>query len=171
MLLPTLLESVYVKHHCSLWNMATGSWGNAILKRHCFVVFTGRHCNSCRHYTALNENCSLEWIGIWKRCDVSCKVELSRFLIRQYTVTARRGMEVDFLFHVATAPSVPGLAHCWGFTITLRHTPHSVGLLWASDQPGAETSTWQHTTLPRGGHPCARRNLSPAILESGGGGG
>jgi hypothetical protein len=25
-------------------------------------------------------------------------------------------------------------------------TPHSVGLLWTSDQPDAETSTWQHTT-------------------------
>jgi hypothetical protein len=28
--------------------------------------------------------------------------------------------------------------------ITLRHTPHSVGLLWTRDRPGAETSTWQH---------------------------
>jgi hypothetical protein len=28
-------------------------------------------------------------------------------------------------------------------------TPHSVGLLWTSDQPAAETSTWQHTTLIR----------------------
>jgi hypothetical protein len=26
-------------------------------------------------------------------------------------------------------------------------TPHSVGLLWTSDQSDAETSTWQHTTL------------------------
>jgi hypothetical protein len=26
-------------------------------------------------------------------------------------------------------------------------TPHSVGLLWTSDQPVAETSTWQHKTL------------------------
>jgi hypothetical protein len=26
-------------------------------------------------------------------------------------------------------------------------TPHSVGLLWMSDQSEAETSTWQHTTL------------------------
>jgi hypothetical protein len=26
-------------------------------------------------------------------------------------------------------------------------TPQSVGLLWTSDQPDAETSTWQHTTL------------------------
>ena len=25
------------------------------------------------------------------------------------------------------------------------HTPHSVELLWMSDQPAAETSTWQHT--------------------------
>jgi hypothetical protein len=28
-------------------------------------------------------------------------------------------------------------------------TPHLVGLLWTSDQPDAETSTWQHTTLTR----------------------
>ena len=27
--------------------------------------------------------------------------------------------------------------------------PHSVGLLWTSDQPDAETSTWQHTTHTR----------------------
>jgi hypothetical protein len=26
-------------------------------------------------------------------------------------------------------------------------TPHSVGLLWTSNHPDAETSTWQHTTL------------------------
>jgi len=25
--------------------------------------------------------------------------------------------------------------------------PHSVGLLWMSDQPDTETSTWQHTAL------------------------
>jgi len=29
-------------------------------------------------------------------------------------------------------------------------TPHSVGLLWTSDQPDAVISTWQHTLLPRG---------------------
>jgi hypothetical protein len=38
----------------------------------------------------------------------------------------------------ATAPSRPG-PHYRGFTITLRHTPQSVGLLWSSDQPVAET--------------------------------
>jgi hypothetical protein len=28
-------------------------------------------------------------------------------------------------------------------------TPHSVGFLWTSDQPDAETSSWQHTTFTR----------------------
>jgi len=33
-------------------------------------------------------------------------------------------------------------------------TPHSLGLLWTSDQPNAETSTRQHTTLTTYRHPC-----------------
>ena len=37
--------------------------------------------------------------------------------------------------------------------VTLIDTPHTVGLLWASDRPVAETSTWQHTTFPRYRHP------------------
>jgi hypothetical protein len=40
-------------------------------------------------------------------------------------------------------------------------TPHSVGLLWTSDQSVAETSTWQHTTLTRERHPCPRRDSKP----------
>jgi hypothetical protein len=35
--------------------------------------------------------------------------------------------------------------HSWGYTITHKDTPQSVGLLWTSDQPVAETSIWQHT--------------------------
>jgi hypothetical protein len=35
-------------------------------------------------------------------------------------------------------------------------TPHSVGLLWTSDQPVAETSIWQHTILTTDRHPCLR---------------
>jgi hypothetical protein len=34
--------------------------------------------------------------------------------------------------------------HSWGYMITHKDTPQSVGLLWTSDQPLAETSTWQH---------------------------
>ena len=32
-------------------------------------------------------------------------------------------------------------------------TPHSVGLLWTIDQPVAETSTRQHTTMTRDRNP------------------
>jgi hypothetical protein len=37
-------------------------------------------------------------------------------------------------------------------------TPHSVRLLWTSDQFVVETSTWQHTTLTRDRPPCPRRD-------------
>ena len=40
-------------------------------------------------------------------------------------------------------------------------TPHSVGLLWTSDQLVAETSTWRHTTLTRDRHPRRRRDSKP----------
>ena len=39
-------------------------------------------------------------------------------------------------------------------------TPHSVGLLWSSDQPDAESSTWQHTTFTRG-----QTSISPSGFE------
>jgi len=40
----------------------------------------------------------------------------------------------------ATAPTGPRPPPCQGFT----NTPHSVGLLWTSDQPDIEKTTWQH---------------------------
>jgi hypothetical protein len=40
-------------------------------------------------------------------------------------------------------------------------TPHLVRLFRTSDQPVAETSTWQHTTLTKDRHPCPRRNSNP----------
>jgi hypothetical protein len=47
-------------------------------------------------------------------------------------------------------------------------TPHSVGLLWTSDQPVAETSTWHHTTLTTDRHPCPRRNSTPQSQQASG---
>ena len=42
-------------------------------------------------------------------------------------------------------------------------TPHTVGLLWTSDQPEAETSTWQHTTIRQTSMPPAGfENTIPA---------
>jgi hypothetical protein len=58
-----------------------------------------------------------------------------------------------FFFHGVTTPSGPGPPHYRGLTITLRHTPHFVGLLWMSDQPPAASFTWQPTTLTRDKYP------------------
>jgi len=45
-------------------------------------------------------------------------------------------------------------------------TPHSVGLLWTSDQPDTDTSTWQHTTLTRKRHPCPGSDSNPQSQET-----
>ena len=36
----------------------------------------------------------------------------------------------------------------------MTHAPHSVGLLWTSDRPVPESSTWQTTPLTKYRHPC-----------------
>ena len=46
------------------------------------------------------------------------------------------------------------------------YTSHSVGLLWTSDQPEAETSIWQHTTLTTGRYPCSRGGFEPTITAT-----
>jgi hypothetical protein len=45
-------------------------------------------------------------------------------------------------------------------------TSHSAGLLWTSDQPDAEASTGQHTTIPRDRHPCPPEGFEPTILAT-----
>jgi hypothetical protein len=45
-----------------------------------------------------------------------------------------------------------------GSEITHKDAPQSVGLLWTSNQPVVETSTWQHTTLTTDKHPCPRQS-------------
>jgi hypothetical protein len=73
-----------------------------------------------------------------------------------------------FFSNGATAPSGPRPLHYRGFTISLRHTPQSVGLLWTRDQPDAETSTWYHTTLTRDRHPCPPRDSNPQYQKASG---
>ena len=47
--------------------------------------------------------------------------------------------------------------------------PHSVGLLWTSDQLVAKTSTWQLTTLTTDRRPCPRRDSNPQSQQASGG--
>jgi hypothetical protein len=46
-------------------------------------------------------------------------------------------------------------------------TTHTLGLLWASNQLVAETSTGQHTTTTEG-HPCPRRDSNPLSQQASG---
>jgi hypothetical protein len=68
------------------------------------------------------------------------------------------------LFSMAQQPLVgqglPRIEPSWSHS----HTPHSVRLLWTSDQPDAEISTWQHTTLTRDLNRIRNRNLSTERL-------
>jgi len=45
-------------------------------------------------------------------------------------------------------------------------TPQSIGLLWTSDQPVPETSTWQNTTLTWDKHSCPPTEFEPTIPVS-----
>jgi hypothetical protein len=58
----------------------------------------------------------------------------------------------------------PQWARAFSFTralITNKQAPHSVGLLWTSDELVAETSTWQHRTLTTDKHPWPRWKFNP----------
>jgi hypothetical protein len=66
--------------------------------------------------------------------------------------------------HGRTVASGPESPHYRGFKITI--TPQSVGLLWMSDQPNAETSTWQKTNTYKGQTLMLPAGFEPAIPAS-----
>jgi hypothetical protein len=65
-----------------------------------------------------------------------------------------------FSFPYLDSPSGPRPPPCWGLEITRRNTPHSLGLLWTSDQPDAETSTWHERQTSMS--PAGFRHMIPA---------
>jgi hypothetical protein len=76
-------------------------------------------------------------------------------------------ISTDF-FHCFTTPQVgQGLltVEAWR---SHSDTSHSVGLLWTSDHPYAETSTWRDTTATRKRHPCPRWDSNPQSQHASG---
>ena len=47
-------------------------------------------------------------------------------------------------------------------------TPHLIRLLWTSDQPDIQNSTWQHKTITRDRHPCPRWESNPQFQQANG---
>jgi hypothetical protein len=62
----------------------------------------------------------------------------------------------------------PQLARASSLSRLDDHTALSVGLLWASDEPNADNSTWQHTTLTTERHTCHRRHSNPQSQQASG---
>ena len=54
------------------------------------------------------------------------------------------------------------------YTQSHSDTLQSVGILWRSDQPYAETSIWQDTTVTTEGLPYPRRDSSPQTQQASG---
>jgi hypothetical protein len=65
-------------------------------------------------------------------------------IFREYQYETCTALLYRFFFHGPTALVVLSQIIV---EVSRSHsdTPHSVGLLWTSDRPVAETSTWQHT--------------------------
>ena len=84
---------------------------------------------------------------------IMCKLHLVQygsFLSRFIKTNAKENIFKEPLPHAATGPSGPGLpivessllhTHTHKYIHIKSDTPHSEGLLWAGDQPDAETST------------------------------
>ena len=63
--------------------------------------------------------------------------------------------EINLFFStMAQHPSVDQGLHVAEDSLSHSDTPHSIGFLCMSDQPNAETSTWQHTALTTDRYPC-----------------
>ena len=69
------------------------------------------------------------------------------------------------LFVLLMAQQPREVQHLFNIMASRPHsdTPHTLGLLWASDQPEGQTSTWQHTTLTTDRHPRPPVGLEPTI--------
>jgi hypothetical protein len=86
----------------------------------------------------------------WEQCQKQLQIYYKNILF------------IIVLLYGATAPSGPGPSHYQGFKSTFD-TPYTLGLLWTSDQPDAETSTWQHITFTRDIHaPGGIRTRNPS---------
>jgi hypothetical protein len=80
-------------------------------------------------------------------------------------VNVRKLTECTFFYHGATALVGQDLLTIKN-SLTHSDKPHSVGLLWTSDHPDAETSNLQHTALTRDRHPCPQWYLKPQFQQA-----
>ena len=114
------------------------------------------------------------WCTKWHH--ISQEVILSCSMLPYLVFGSQRGVTV-LILSFGLRPRVGscvGFFNGWtplvvlGLLIVEVSRSHSVGLLWTSDQPDAETSTWQHTTFTRDQHPCPQRDSNPQSQQANG---
>jgi hypothetical protein len=97
---------------------------------------------------------------------ISC-LNVSLLLWAGNECTVTKDSNNSFSFPVPPRPSA-------GYDLILEvsrshsDTPHTVGLLWNSDQPDSETFTWQHTTLITDRQTCLRQDSKPQSQQASG---
>ena len=83
-------------------------------------------------------------------------------VVYQFTRNPQKSFFLSsFLSFGATAPQ-------WARASSIRRFLNHTQRLWTSDQPVAETSTWQHTTLTTDKHPCPRCDSNPQSQQASG---
>jgi hypothetical protein len=86
---------------------------------------------------------------------------------RAKDVSAPRVIHINFIFFFSAAIRFWVMTSPYGTSRSHSlDNPHSVGLLWTSDQPYAETSSWQHTTLTTDKYPCPRLDSNPRSQQA-----
>ena len=121
-----------VEKYCRAWQATDDN----VAQAHCTLYWITKATNAYSQYVILIAFPLQQWLqersSMW-RLNVHC---LSCFTVAQQSLVGQGLLIIE-----------ASLLH--------SDTPHSVGLLWTSDQPDAETCTWQHTTLTRDRHPCS----------------
>ena len=135
-----MLVTPETKFHRGLRSHFASQHGSTTFLTHVFRVFPPITINSSKH---VSEN---------KTCDYYTKINSTRQHGKSHTLCAGdwatsqpRQTPNSPRTNVpppngGTAPSVPQ-----GLLIIEASRSHSVGLHWTSDQPDAETSSWQHS--------------------------
>jgi hypothetical protein len=115
----------------------------------CVCIYTHTHTHTHAHARTLTHTHTHTHTHVTWRC-------------LEYQTTFPHGSQ-SFLYSWHDSPE-------WAMTFSLARlydytqTPHQVGLVWTSDRPVAETSTWQHITLTTNTHPYPWRDTNPQIL-------
>jgi hypothetical protein len=140
-----------------------------------FSVHLHRRINTFGEFTKIGEETVIIYFkvrsqrswGIAQKCWARKVHGLSNTWMGQRQNTIQKmlqlGFRRKFFLSWCNTPSGPRPRYHTQF-----ETPQSVGLLWTSDQPDAQTSTWQHTTLTTDRHPCNRRDSNPQSQEASG---